>query len=83
MNDRLTSLIQRIFEIPSWYIPSESELNRLYRYVRDEGSVRRAKVARTLDCSAFCEGIDCYFCSEIKAVFEKCCEKKTKCERSA
>ena len=77
MNDRLTSTVKKIFEIPVWYLPSETEINRLSKYVRDEGSVRRAKLARILDCSAFCPGTDCYFCMEIDSVFKMCCEAKT------
>ena len=80
MNDRLTSTVKKIFEIPVWYLPSETGINRLSKYVRDEGSVRRAKLARILDCSAFCPGTDCYFCyfcMEIDSVFKMCCEAKT------
>lgn len=83
MSDRLTNIIRRIFDIPSWYLPTESEINRLYDYVRTEGNINRAKVARVLDCSAFCQGKDCFFCSDIRPVFSYCkCDERTKCERS-
>lgn len=75
MNDRLTNSIKKIFELPNWYLPSETEINKLFTYVRNEGNIRRAKSARSLDCSAFCPGTDCYFCMDIYPVF-KCCAPK-------
>ena len=54
-------IVMRVFSLPIWYIPSTSEINRLFSYILSEDSESEARLVRFLDCSAFCEGTDCFF----------------------
>lgn len=70
------STLRRIFGIPEWYIFSQQELQRLSGYVRDSQSLREVMLSRYLDCEAFCEGENCFFCGEIIPVFPVCCKTR-------
>ena len=65
-------IVMRVFSLPIWYMPSTSEINRLFSYILNEDSESEARLARFLDCSAFCEGTDCFFCGLIRPVYSVC-----------
>lgn len=69
--------IIRVFKLPDWYIPSVNEILRLARYIDTERSDNESRWARYLDCSAFCDENDCFFCSGVQPVFTACGENKT------
>ena len=69
------SSVKWAFGIPNWYIFSENEFRRLSGYLYSNTTLRDALLERYLDCEAFCEGDECFFCSDIAPVFPQCCEK--------
>ena len=66
-------IVMRLFSVPIWYMKSISETNRLFSYILSEDAEREARLARFLDCSAFCEGNDCFFCNLTRPVYSVCC----------
>ena len=68
--------VKKVFKLPIWYIPSDTEIARLMSYIRSENSEDEARLARILDCSACCDEDDCYFCGEIEPVAAACCDQK-------
>ena len=75
------AIVRKVFQLPSWYIPSNSEVTRLASYLKSENSEDEARWARFLDCSAFCNEEDCFFCGEIESVFSKCKVKSPSARR--
>ena len=65
-----------VFQIPSWYIPSRSEIVLLRLCIENESTEDEAKWARFLDCSAFCNEDERFFYSEIEPVYSACCKTK-------
>ena len=76
------STVRKLFGIPDWYIFSELELRRLSNYVSSSRSLREVIMARYLDCEAFCEGENCFFCGEIAPVMPACCRNKVNMNRN-
>ena len=66
-------IVMRVFSLPIWYMPSTSEINRLFSYILREDSESEARLARFLDCSAFFEGNDCFFRNLTRPVYSVCC----------
>ena len=54
-------IVKRVFYLPTWYTPSITETARLFAYVLKENSESEARIARFLDCSAYCNEEDCFF----------------------
>ena len=54
--------VRKIFNIPDWYIMSDTEVKRLFRYILESTCPQEARLFRFLDCSAFCTVDTCYFC---------------------
>lgn len=75
MASKLADIV-RVFQLPDWYIPSMSEITRLSTYVEMESSDCEARWARYLDCAAFCNEEDCFFCGEIQPISVSCCNSK-------
>ena len=73
--------VRRVFGIPEWYIFGEAELRRLSGYVLSSRSLREVLMARYLDCEAFCEGENCFFCGDIVPVFPSCCRARMSIKR--
>lgn len=67
-------IVKRVFDLPKWYLPSPKETTRLFEYVLNEDTEGDARLARLLDCSAFCSEHDCFFCGQIKPVMTVCGE---------
>ena len=66
-------IVMRMFSLPIWYMPSTSETNRLFSYILREDSESEAKLARFLDCTAFCGGNDCFFCNQTRPEYSVSC----------
>ena len=75
-SDMEVQIVKRVFSLPKWYIPSITETVRLFDYVLNRDSESDARIARFLDCSAFCNEDDCFFCGHVKPVFPECCFSK-------
>ena len=58
------NVVKRVFNIPTWYKFSDSELKKLYSYVKEASSIEEAQWFRFLDCAAFCNEDKCFFCGE-------------------
>ena len=68
-----TWLVKLWFDIPSWYVLSEVEENKLFNYIVVERE--NSYMARILDCSTICDETACYFCAEIEPL---CAQYKSK-----
>ena len=55
------NVVKRVFNIPTWYKFSDSELRKLYSYVKEASSIEEAQWFRFLDCAAFCNEDKCFF----------------------
>ncbi len=58
-------MVRTFYRIPDWYVIPAAEESRLYTYFVTSKNLCEAKFARLLDCSAFCTGKDCFFCSDL------------------
>ena len=71
-----TDIVRSIFGVPSWYIISEKEEQRLFNYIMSTETVQEAIFNRILDCSTICSERHCYFCDESEPVM--CCSRAPK-----
>ena len=62
MDDK-TLIVKEVFGIPEWYLLSEKEENKLFKYIINTRNEDEARLFRAMDCSAFCEEQFCYFCA--------------------
>ena len=66
----MIKLVRKIFAIPEWYPMSDSELKKLVQNITEATCPQEARLYRILDCSAYCNGKDCFFCVGIWCVIE-------------
>ena len=69
-----TWLVKKFFDIPEWYVMTEAEETRLFSLIIREQptTFAQAHLIRALDCSAFCSGIECYFCTNVTKLCSLC-----------
>lgn len=62
MDDK-TLIVKEVFGIPEWYLLSEREENKLFKYIITTRNEDQARLFRAMDCSAFCDEQFCFFCA--------------------
>ena len=70
LNQNKTWLVKLWFSIPNWYVLSTVEEDKLLNYIVTERE--NSRIARCLDCTTICNEQYCYFCSEVRALSQKC-----------
>ena len=70
-----TCFVKRMFEIPDWYLMTEKEENKLYKYLCESRYSQEAKFIRLLDCSTtcICDERFCYFCPAYAGDIKRLC----------
>ena len=58
-----TLLVKEVFHIPDWYLLTEKEEDKLFRYIFEARDENEARLARFMDCTAICDEQYCFFCS--------------------
>ena len=56
--------VKKVFEIPEWYEIKDVELRKLLDLIKEASCEQEARLFRMLDCSAFCDEENCYFCGD-------------------
>ena len=78
MDDK-TLIVKEVFRIPEWYLMTEKEENKLFKYIMDtQGNENQARLFRAMDCSAFCDEQYCYFCAASWGDIQRQCASCTK-----
>ena len=60
----LIKVVKKVFEIPEWYEIKDVELRKLLDLIKEASCEQEARLFRMLDCSAFCDEENCYFCRD-------------------
>ena len=60
----LIKAVKKVFEIPEWYEIKDVELRKLLDLTKEGSCEQEARLFRMLDCSAFCDEENCYFCGD-------------------
>ena len=58
----LIKVVRKVFEIPEWYDISDVELRK--DLIKETSCAQETRLFRMLDCSAFCDEENCYFCGD-------------------
>ena len=58
-----TSIVREVFQLPDWYLLSENEENKLFKYIESTRDSNEARLFRAMDCPAYCDEDYCFFCS--------------------
>ena len=62
MDDK-TLKVKEVFRKPEWYLMTEKEENKLFKYIMDiQGNENQAPLFPAMGCSALCDEQYCYFC---------------------
>ena len=65
--------VKRMLEIPDWYLMTEREENKLYKYLCESKNSQEATFIRLLNCSTICDERFCYFCPAYTGDIKRLC----------
>ena len=64
MEDK-TLIVKEVFGIPEWYLLTEKEEDKLFKYIIKTRNEDEARLFRAMDCSAYCDEQFCFFLRSI------------------
>lgn len=68
-----TQFVKAVFGIPDWYLVSEREEEKLFKYICEARTISEANLFRVMDCSTICDEQFCYFCASEEGEIERLC----------
>ena len=57
------NFVKTVFGIPAWYLLSEREENKLFKYIREARNIEEAHLYRVMDGSTIYNEQFCFFCA--------------------
>ena len=71
------SLVKAVFKIPEWYVMSEKEEKKIYKYICETSNHDEARLFRLMDCSTCCDESFCFFCAIDEGLISPSCRACT------